>query len=398
MGKSEFPWRKKEAPAEPVKSAPVEQVQEEDRVPGGRAEALAAVIKCLERGEMPWRRPWSQESAFALPRNGATGHVYSGVNRLNLLLAATEKGYDDCRWLTFNQAQALGGGVQKGERCTRVDRWAVTEFWKRKNLPIEILHEGKPVKVKAEEGQIVELADGRTVSPGNLLVKHKAHDGQVSVLTWAQAHKEFDKPYAITHAMFNVQQCRDLDMSALVQLPQPALGASVEVDARVTAVLAALERTGLTMRETDVHETARAYYSPGADRIVMPPVQSFESAQGYHSTLLHECVHATGHSSRLDRLQDRRVEDEYAREELVAEIGSAYLCAEVGVARDDEQHAAYIGAWLKQLKSKEGAHILAGAAKDAGKAADWLIERVPQREQEQVMRVHRERNGAEIGA
>ena len=128
----------------------------------------------------------------------------------------------------------------------------------------------------------------------------------------------------------------------------------------------------------------RAYYSPTLDTVVMPERRQFESPGAYRSTLLHEIAHATGHPKRLGReLGGGFGSEGYAREELVAELSSAFLSAATGIQRVDDSHAQYIGSWLKALHGKDGKDELYAAARDANKATDYVLARAqPQRERE----------------
>lgn len=125
------------------------------------------------------------------------------------------------------------------------------------------------------------------------------------------------------------------------------------------------------MIEPLLHVGNRAYYSPASDHIQMPPVEAFKDREAYGSTLLHEGTHWSGADKRLDRVFGKRFgDDAYAAEELVAELGSAFLCADLGVTPEPgEDHASYIDHWLKVLKGDKKAIFTAAA--HAQRAADF---------------------------
>jgi antirestriction protein ArdC len=163
--------------------------------------------------------------------------------------------------------------------------------------------------------------------------------------------------------VFNADQIDDLVIPAIPEPPKPDFDAD-------SNVMALVDKLGLENGLT--HGGDSAFYSPTRDFISMPPMAAFNSANGYHSTLLHESVHATGHKSRLDRDFSKRFGDEsYAFEELVAELGSAMLCAHCGIDGEmQSNHVAYIANWLKVLRNDKKA-ILTASAK-AQQALDFL--------------------------
>jgi len=169
-----------------------------------------------------------------------------------------------------------------------------------------------------------------------------------------------------SHA-FNVEQCNGLTLEPIATTKdRPA----VEKIAAVEKVASGMKLDGLTLG----HGGDRAFYSPTRDAVQMPNPDQFESPEAYAGTLLHELGHATGGESRLNRpLANGFGTSEYAREELVAELCSAFASAETGVQFDDKNHAAYIGSWLETLKADK--HAVFAAAKDASKAVDYLLEK-----------------------
>jgi antirestriction protein ArdC len=274
------------------------------------------IVSQLEQGRFPWVQPWASSGApLGLPQNVSTGRTYSGVNILLLWAAAIEQGRTSQKWLTFKQALDLGGHVRKGETGTMI-------VYADTFVP-------KSERVKAAE------TGGQPVGAGFL--------------------KRF--------TVFNVEQCENLGGA----FPEPAVlpGKSDPIP-QVEAVIASAGadiRIGGDM----------AFYAPGPDFIQIPPQEAYFEPINWYRTKLHELGHWTGHASRLNRhFPGRRGGEAYAREELVAELASAFLCAELGIA-PTVRHADYLGAWLDVLKADNRA--IFQAASFASKAADFVMGR-----------------------
>jgi antirestriction protein ArdC len=218
--------------------------------------------------------------------------------------------YPSNQWVTFKQAQALGGTVRAGEKGTGVVYWNVN----RK-------------ETMGDNGEMVTSAYA------------------------------FIKQYWV----FNVSQCENLDLPE----PEPMPVADWMPESSVMDIVKRLELAGDLSHGGD-----SAYYRPSTDSIVMPPMAAFNSPQNYHATLLHESVHATGHEKRLKRLTPARFgSSDYAYEELVAELGAAMLCAHCGID-GDLRHSGYIDSWLKALKNDK--QFILSAAGKAQAAMDYL--------------------------
>lgn len=280
------------------------------------------IVADLDKGVRPWLKPWSAEITTGrivrpLRHNGVP---YRGINTIMLWGAAMERGYRNPTWLTFRQAQELGGHVRKGEA-----------------------------------GQLVVYA--------STLTRTETDD-----MTGEENAREI--PFLKGYTVFNVEQCEGLPDQYRVELPQ--------VEARPMARLDAAERFFAATGARVVHGGNRAYYAEGADLVAMPPFETFRDAESHAATLAHELVHWTKHKSRLARDLGRvRFGDEgYAREELVAELGSAFLCADLGITPEvREDHAAYIGSWLKALSNDR--RLIFTAASHAQRAADYLHQLQP---------------------
>lgn len=345
-----------------------------------RQEVVNSIIEKLEQGVMPWRKGWGHDvtDGALLPRNGATGHVYRGGNRLHLMMAMMDHGYSDPRFMTFKQLQAWDAYPAKGSRGYAVEYWDRMPFWRRRD--IEILRGDTAVRVAGVSGQEVVLADGQQVHASELGVR----TAQGRTLSWSAAEKTLDVMIARHSVVFNVAQCRNieayLENNPLEIKPKTEL----QLDKELAAISQAMKSTGL---QIEYLPQDRAFYEPASDRIVMPMMQQFHSMREFRSTLLHEMVHATGHEKRLARegiTEFARFGDErYAKEELVAELGSAFIAAETGLERDDRQHAAYIDLWLKALRGKDGKHVLYEAAREADRASDYLLQPLRERERSQ---------------
>lgn len=273
------------------------------------------IIADLEKGELTWLKPWSAgntDGRIVKPLRH-NGMAYSGINVLMLWGAAMESGYLSPYWMTFKQAIELGAHVRKGER-------------------------GNPVVYASTITRIEEQDDG--------------------------SEEERTIPFMKAYTVFNVEQIDGLPAHYHVR-PEPIIDPAQRID-HAEGFFAA---TGAEIR----YGGNQAYYSGGTDHVQMPVFESFRSPEAYYATLAHELTHWTKHPKRLDRdLGRKRWGDEgYAREELVAELGAAFLCADLALTPEPgTDHAAYIQSWLKVLK--EDKRAIFSAAAHAQRAADFL--------------------------
>lgn len=299
----------------------------------GRADAYSRVtgkiIADLEKGVRTWLRPWTTEHAAGCVSRPlrASGEAYRGINVVMLWAAAVEAGYACPTWMTYRQAQGVGAQVRKGER-----------------------------------GSLVVYAD-------------RIRREDVDEATRETAEREI--PFMRAYTVFNCEQIDGLPAHFRAPAAAPALSAAERI-ARAEAFFAALN--------ADVrHGGAQAWYAIHSDRVQLPPFETFRDAGSYYATLAHEITHWTRHPSRLDRdLGRRRMGDEgYAREELVAELGAAFLAADLGLDLEPrEDHAGYIASWLKVLKQDKRAIFQAAA--HAQRAADYLHDRQPRAVEEET--------------
>lgn len=275
----------------------------------------ARILAELETGTAPWVKPWSATPGKNIPHNAATGRPYSGANVVLLWLSAG--GFSTPRYLTFKQAKQLGGNVRKGEHGFTV-------------------YFVKPMvgKAKGDDESGNESGKGRTS-------------------TMLRAY-----------TVFNVDQCENLPERVTV----PAEVKPRHNDERDATIDEFVAATGADYRDGQGGD--RAYYNHGADFVAMPAFAAFNSAASYYATAFHELGHWTGAAKRLNREFGKRFGDKaYAAEELVAELCSAFLCAEFDI--DGElRHAGYIENWIQLLKDDARAFFTAASA--AQKAADYL--------------------------
>ncbi len=279
------------------------------------ARVTDAVLADLERGVRTWTRPWSAEHlAGRITRPlRHNGEPYKGINVLLLWSEAVTRGYSAPLWMTFRQALDLGGHVRKGERGATV------------------VYANRISRTETD-------GDGRDV--------------------------EREIPFLKAYTVFNVEQVEDLP-TVFHATAEPQLD-PVQRIARAESFFAA---TGAEIR----HSGDSAYYAIHPDYVQAPPFECFRDPEAYYATLAHECTHWTRHPTRLDRdFGRKRWGDEgYAREELVAELGAAFLCADLGLElwpRDD--HAAYIASWLSVLNDDK--RFVFTAAAHAQRAVDFL--------------------------
>ena len=291
---------------------------------------VAGTIELLEKGIAPWRKDW------AAPRgpnrnhhNGNSGHQYKGFNPFGLDVAAMLRGYKSKAWLTFKDAQHLGGYIKKGEKGTAIAFWHMVEYI-----------------VKDEE-------------------------------TNQNIKKTF--PQLIPHTVFN------LDQTDGVKLPKreteepedksfdPIAEAQGILDAYITNNGPKLDHDGGN----------EAFYERLGDSIHLPEPYQFKTREGYHAAAFHEAGHSTGHKSRLDRhsLQEeagsvRFGSPVYSKEELVAELTASFLCDAAGITNTQENSAAYLKNWLGVIR-KDGKFLVQSATK-AQRAADFILAGGPQ--------------------
>lgn len=276
------------------------------------------ICALLEKGTIPWAKPWANTSETRFPRNFVSNRPYRGINPFLLHSMSFESPY----WLTFKQAQDLGGYVRKGEKgCPVV-------FWKWIQTD-ELDQNGRAKQI----------------------------------------------PFLRYFNCFNVLQCEGIPVPAVEQPKrehQPIQAAE--------AIIKNMPKPPEVRFGGD-----RACYIPAFDRIEMPKAEAFNSPEAFYSVLFHEEIHATGAASRLNRKSVSASEGElsafgsepYAKEELIAEMGASFLCGHAGIVQTTiNNSAAYIAGWLETLRNDN--RLILQAAAQAQKAADYILNVSPE--------------------
>ena len=280
------------------------------------------LIKKLENGVRPWLAPW--KAGLGFPKNFKTGKNYSGINILNLWSEAEEQGFKSSYWLTFNQIKELGGNIKKGSKSTPV-LWAS--------------------ELKLYECPKCGEQTTRKTCPS--CKNKKLNPTDQTTTSWRY------------YRAFNLDQTEGIQQEFQLE----------EREFQPIEIAEAL--LGQSQAKIIHSDQARAFYNSGQDKIQLPNKEIFKNEASYYATALHELTHWTGHKSRLNRdLKNRYGSAAYAFEELIAEMGSAFLCAELGIQSDLDNHASYLDFWVKILKEKPGALI--EASSKASKAFQYL--------------------------
>lgn len=281
-------------------------------------------IASLKEDKLPWRAVWQA----AMPVNAVTGARYRGVNNLLLSWVAEKNGLTDPRWCTFTQAKRQGWLIKKGAKGYPVEYWAFIDPAIQKMLTWDEVH--RIQRNDPDRAKTLQL---------RYRISHVFHASDVVGIPKAKRQKPLLQTGAITAK-------RDL----------------------------ILKNMDLAYRE----QGSRAYYAPAQDQVTLPPMQSFESEYGFFCTFLHECGHATAHPSRLNRELNAGDGGDYAREELRAEIASAFVSQELGLRMDPNEinenldlHKAYIQSWISMLQEKPDE--LFAAIKDSNLISDYLV-------------------------
>lgn len=275
------------------------------------------IIENLEKGVRPWNKPWDEGKALPTwPRNATTGHKYRGINIL-LLMSHPLSFESDPRWCSYNQAKEQGWQVRKGEKGTRIYYYKTLEVFDFS---------------KADSDDGAEEPATRTI------------------------------PLLRAYTVFHASQIDGIPPYELPDKDEKEFTPIEEAEAL-------LRNSGAEIH----HGGPKAFYSPSTDHIQLPPKEAFLKPTGYYETALHELAHWTGgKENRVPRnLKGRFGSESYAREELRAEIGSAFICAEIGIPHDIEDNASYIASWLQVLKKDK--HEIFRAASDAQKIADFCL-------------------------
>jgi antirestriction protein ArdC len=271
-----------------------------------------SIISMMEQGTKPWAPTWNASQCMTHPLR-SNGEKYQGINTVILWTACQVKGYTGKHWFTFKQALEMGASVRKGEKASPV------VFFTTLEKETDKVKDGQPVVDKI--------------------------------------------PCLKTYSVFNACQ---IDKLPEKYLTQPAATVKTNPDQPIPAIDLFVSNTGVNL----THRGGRAYYECNTNNVVMPHFSDFHTAQDYYATLLHEMTHWTGHPKRIDRNMKPNTAS-YAFEELIAELGAAFLCADLGITNAPrEDHASYLQHWPGILKKDNKAIFQAAAA--AQKACNYL--------------------------
>lgn len=278
------------------------------------------ILQKLEMGVVPWHQPWLSHSVgnFKMPLNIQSGNSYNGINILLLWAAVQEKQFTSNKWGTYKQWKAKDQAVKKNEKGTMVVYYDTFE--------------------KEVEGEMKKI------------------------------------PFLKYSTVFNKCQLVDYtpEEAGIIEQPKSLVE---KIDAAETFV----KNTGATI----IQSRQEAFYQKSKDVINMPPVETFidtptaSATEGYYNTLFHELTHWTGHENRIGRKFGKVYgDDQYAAEELVGELGAAFICSEMGITKSNlDQSAAYIQYWVEKLKNNK--HFITTAAGEASRATKYLFQLQP---------------------
>lgn len=274
----------------------------------------AKILELMANNEAPWQKQWDPGQANGgMPYNATTGRGYSGYNAMALMSEQMIRGYTDNRWLTFKQAQELGCHVRRGEKGTQAIKW---------------------VEVKRKGSERGEGQQGEDDEQQNRLAP-------------------------VVFTVFNGEQIEGM----------PA--APLRIQRAEHERHAECERLIVDSKAHIIHGGGQAYYSPHRDTVHLPEREQFHSGDAYYATALHELGHWTGHKSRLDRdLTGGFGSENYAREELRAEIASFMVGQQLGIGHDPSRHAAYLQSWIRVVQ--EDPKAILHACRDAEKICQFL--------------------------
>lgn len=263
------------------------------------------IINNLEQGDIVWRKPWKNSR---LAENLSNGHVYRGMNQLLLLTLPYESRY----FVTYKQAQELGGHVKKGEKGHKIIFW-------------------KLITVKEENQQ--------------------------------EEEEQKEVPLMKFYTIFNIEQCEGIEEPQKEKVKHNPIKKCDEI----------IE--GYKNKPKVQNKGDRAYYNPVKDFVNVPKLKQFETVEDYYSVIFHELVHSTGHQNRLNRFENPNTvfaSEEYSKEELVAELGACFLSGQAEIEQKIiENSSAYIQGWIKALE--EDPTLIVSAAQKAQKAVDYIL-------------------------
>lgn len=295
--------------------------------PSAEEKLCQELINLIESGVNPWRKEWSSGSLNG-HRNLITGKAYQGSNPAVLEIYQCSRGYELPLWCGHGQAKAKGWLPRKGSKCAYIIRPQANRY--------------------SDEVENIQTGEMETVE---------------------RAWVSF-KPAAV----FNVAELRGIDEASQASLDQAILQAQGFVNDQPE--LERLDHAEEVFSSWEVEtkwQGDRAFYVPGADTITMPERHLWQSQSGMYATWSHECVHSTGHETRLNRKFGKSKQGkDYAREELVAELGAFLICNRLNIGSDASNHASYLSGYAQVLKDG-GAKVLFKVLSDATKASNLIL-------------------------
>jgi len=277
------------------------------------------ILNLMKNGQFVWSKEWSGEIKMRLPKNGLTNQVYKGVNFWNLAIESQERGFLTGEWVTFCQLQDLSKKRDKQLKIKKGSKGESVIFYK--------------------------------------LLKNSKEDEKTKEL------KTFEIPLMKYSTVFNLSQIEGLEAEIL---EKNNIKNSINDDFNI-------DLSPLDFKFENAPQM-RACYNSHTDMILLPMREQFKTLTAYYATTFHELIHWTGHESRLNRkLGNAKDSKEYAYEELIAEFGASFLCAQYGIDYET-QHAAYLKSWLNVLENDES--LLFKAIAQAQKAADFILNKL----------------------
>lgn len=282
------------------------------------------LVEQLKQGTAPWQKPWVNnggQDVGLLPENPITGKRYKGINMIQLMMQDRE----DNRWMTYSQAASAGGQVRKGEKGTPIQYWSFSK--------------------------LIDDIDPKTGKPK---LDDRGKNIKISI--------PLERPIVRHSVVFNVAQ-----IDGLPQFEKKEFVKTWESQERAEKILS---NSGANINHD---QNNRAFYRKSTDSIHLPSQGQFDSADKYYATALHELGHWTGHESRLNRenLGSPFGSEDYAKEELRAEISSMILGEQLGIGHDPEQHAAYVDSWISVLEDDYNEIFRASA--EAEKISEYIM-------------------------
>lgn len=354
-----------------------------------RATARKALTEKLiilaQSGTDAWEREWRLISP-GRPFNAISGHRYEGGNRVQLVLGSS---WSSPGWLTARQIADFGGRV-RDEAPTLIEFWKREEFWSRKQ--VRVFLDERPVTVEGQDstGVVVRTVAGEqvrvpTAEVGRRFTVAPPNPSSFSrkSISWERAEEDLSRMTCVNYLVYNLEQCERIDGQRLHRklrdAAMPCAAGDSAVRQKVRDLLEGLRTSGLTIVEVPSNQPR---YSIRADTVYLPAEGQFRSLSGYAATVAHELAHATGAGHRLGRfvgtvwggeddVSEHDCKAERAREELIAEMAAAMICADLGVNYSLTSPAAYLGHWLDMLKASD--NIAFAAARDAATAADFAL-------------------------